>query len=103
MSNIDDVRKLQRLEEEANNLKSKIKAVQDRCHHVWEREVYDPTSQLQGYGHKVIKQGSDIWGEPEGYEKVEVPRWRRTCALCGLNQYTTKRKIKQVDDGADFD
>ncbi len=39
----------------------------------------------------MVTQGSDVWGEPEGYRDVEHKRWSRTCKKCGKVEYTTHR------------
>lgn len=39
----------------------------------------------------MVAQGSDVWGEPEGYRDVEHKRWSRTCRKCGKVEYTTHR------------
>ena len=47
---------------------------------------------MEGYGYKMIQQGSDVWGDFQGYHEVEKPRWTRKCTECGFEQHTTEQK-----------
>lgn len=58
---------------------SDLRAEQNRCCHEWGDVKYDPEIKKEPYGYRMVAQGSDVWGEPEGYRDVEHKRWSRTC------------------------
>lgn len=60
------------------------------CNHEYGETQYDPETVSVPYGYKMIKQGSDIWGKPEGYREEKRDRWSQTCKKCGHKRYTTK-------------
>ncbi len=60
------------------------------CEHRFGDPVYDPIIQ-RAYtipGDAVGTMGVD-WRPPTHVPASETPRWRRTCALCGLTEHTT--------------
>lgn len=61
------------------------------CSHSFAPTEYDPEETLVPYGSRTVAYGSDVYSEPEGYEKKNIPRWSRTCRTCGYKQYTTKQ------------
>lgn len=60
------------------------------CDHEYGETQYDPETVKVPYGYKTIKQGSDVWSEPEGYRDEKRDRWSQTCKKCGHKRYTTK-------------
>lgn len=81
----------EQLKREYERKLSALRAEQNRCSHEWGEVKYDPEIKKVPYGYKTITQGSDVWGEPEGYRDVEHKRWSRTCKKCGKVEYTTHR------------
>ncbi|HWY36085.1 MAG TPA: hypothetical protein VNX68_15680 [Nitrosopumilaceae archaeon] len=86
-------------QEEINELQSKINQLKNNisnCKHDWTEAKYDPETVKEGYGYKQVAQGSDVWGEYEGYRDVKKSRWSRKCKVCGHIQYTDKQEIVEV-------
>lgn len=79
----------EQLKEEYERKLSALRAEQNRCCHEWGEVKYDPEIKKEPYGYRMVTQGSDVWGEPEGYRDVEHKRWSRTCKKCGKVEYTT--------------
>ena len=77
---------------ELKQLQEELNREEAQCQHQWGEEVYDPESFREPYGHKLIKQGSDCWAEPEGYRDASRARWSRTCVHCGKTEYTYAQK-----------
>lgn len=69
----------EQLKEEYERKLSALRAEQNRCCHEWGEVKYDPEIKKDPYGYRMVTQGSDVWGEPEGYRDVEHKRWSRTC------------------------
>ena len=80
----------EQLRKEYEDKLSALRREQSNCNHEWEETKYDPEIKSEPYGYKTVSQGSDVWGEPEGYHDVEHQRWSRTCKKCGKVEYTTK-------------
>lgn len=89
--------KIARLERQIAEEKSKIK----NCYHHFDKPFYNPEKQMVGYGYKTVGQGSDVWGDYEGYHEQSVDRWTRRCAFCGLEQHTYKQK--EVKNAATYE
>jgi hypothetical protein len=66
------------------------------CAHNFDDPKYDPETERQAYGYKMEKQGSDVWGVPEGYKDVQVPRWSRECLICGHKEYTKEQETVSI-------
>lgn len=81
----------EQLKREYERKLSALRAEQNICCHEWGEVKYDPEIKKEPYGYRMIAQGSDVWGEPEGYHDVEHKRWSRTCKKCGKVEYTTHR------------
>lgn len=79
----------EQLKEEYERKLSDLRAEQDRCFHELGEVKYEPEIKKEPYGYRMVTQGSDVWGEPEGYRDVEYKRWSRTCKKCGKVEYTT--------------
>jgi len=62
------------------------------CNHDYADPTDNPETVREPYGYKMIKQGSDVWGEPEGYKDVEKPRWTKICKLCGEEKHTYEQE-----------
>lgn len=62
------------------------------CDHDFNEPIFNPETIKVGYGSKMIKQGSDIWCEYEGYRDKQIDRWTRTCKKCGYEQHTHKQE-----------
>lgn len=60
------------------------------CKHKFGEPYYDPEFLMEPYGFKYEGQGSDPILVPEGYKKVEKPRWTRKCVNCGFEEHTNK-------------
>lgn len=80
--------KIRNLQKEIEEEKSKIA----RCKHVFEKPFSNPEKIMEQYGYKLVAQGSDVWGEPEGYRPTIVPRWTRRCSICGFEEHTYNQK-----------
>lgn len=83
----DNIKKLQ------EQIKTEERRIQN-CNHDWDKSFYNPETVREPYGYKMVAQGSDIWGEPEGYHDVKKDRWTRKCNVCGVEQHTYKQKQK---------
>ncbi len=68
----------------------------NNCHHIWGDTEYDPGTKSVPYGRVFRYMGSDSYYEPEGYTQEPVPRWSRTCTICGKKEYTDKEETVQV-------
>lgn len=62
------------------------------CKHEFGKPFSNPETKQEGYGYRMVGQGSDVWGEYVGYRPVEVPRWTRVCELCGHEEHTYEQK-----------
>lgn len=62
---------------------------------IW-RPYNNPETITEGYGSKLVHQGSDCWCEFEGYHEVEKPRWTRKCTKCG-HTYNTKPVVSSYE------
>lgn len=80
--------KILRLKEEIQKEEQRIRD----CQHQYGKPSSNPETVREGYGNKLIKRGSDVWGEFEGYRDVVKPRWTRICGLCGHEQHTYNQK-----------
>ena len=81
----DRIKELQQqIELEQNRIRS--------CKHQFGTPYFDTETVIEEYGYKIVGQGSDVWGEPEGYRQVEKPRWARECSECGLIEFTYNTK-----------
>ena len=60
------------------------------CKHQFGDPVYDPIV-VKGFTHPGDPPGTMgvDWRAPVYVEGSETPRWRQTCSLCGLTEYTT--------------
>jgi hypothetical protein len=94
MSNIiDKVKERNELRSRLKVLDSEIEFVQRRCSHDFPKEAkYDPETEKVPYGIKYEGHGSDLYPVASGYTDKEVPRWSRTCKLCGKIEYTKKQE-----------
>jgi len=92
MDNIEKMRKAEELTKEATRLQEEVFASQVFCTHVFGPAEYDPDYKMEPTGWKFEHQGSDCWESPTGYQKVDVPRWSKTCIKCGKKEYTMKQK-----------
>lgn len=81
----------EQLKKEYESKLSALRREQNSCNHEWGEVKYDPEIKREPYGYRMVKQGSDIWGEPEGYRDVEHKRWSRTCKKCGKVEYTKEQ------------
>lgn len=61
-----------------------------KCPHDFGEAYFNPETVREPHGYKMITQGSDVWGEPEGYHDVQKDRWTRKCNICGVEQHTNK-------------
>ena len=68
----------------------------ESCRHDWGEAVYDPEKFREGYGSRLVTQGSDHWIEYEGFRDAIRPRWSRTCKLCGKKEYTYTQETVQI-------
>jgi len=71
------------LQKEIINLQNQMK----NCNHVWDETKYDPEKIPVGYGSIQDGGGSDPHWSFAGYNYEEVPRWSRTCSICGYTEY----------------
>lgn len=91
----DKIRELQKqIEEERQRI--------SKCKHVFDKPFYNPETVLEGYGSKMIAQGSDIWYDYEGYHNVQKERWTRKCTVCGYEEHTKQQKPIVVGHEPDF-
>ncbi len=74
----------------------------ERCTHIFGAAFYNPETVREAYGFKTVKQGSDIWSEPEGYHDVSKARWTKTCTNCGFAKHTNKQKVVTTIQEPDF-
>lgn len=87
----------EQLKREYENKLNTLRTEQNNCKHEWGEVKYDPEIKREPYGYRTVFQGSDHWGEPEGYHDVEHKRWSRTCKKCGKVEYTKEQvAIKYV-------
>ncbi len=87
-------------QEEIKSLQSKIEALKTdikNCKHIWKDSKYDPETVREGYGYKMMAQGSDVYGEFEGYHDVKKNRWSRECSECGHIQYTNTQEAVKTE------
>lgn len=90
--------KIESLQKRINQLKENIAS----CKHIWSDGVYDAETYREAYGYKMVAQGSDIWGEPEGYRDAKKDRWSRTCKTCGHKEYTHVQEVVNVEKKPKF-
>lgn len=69
-----------------------IKKRQATCSHNFGEPFYNPEKVMEPYGHKLVTQGSDAWGEPQGWHEVSKDRWTRVCTICEYEQHTSKQE-----------
>lgn len=73
----------------------RLKNVQKNCQHVWGKVVSDPDVEKEFVYTHMGGRGSDPY--PEGYYKdKDVPRWSRTCTVCGVKEYTKTLETVEV-------
>ncbi|RKJ46531.1 hypothetical protein D7X98_04020 [bacterium 1XD8-76] len=80
----------EQLKKEYEDKLAALRAEQSNCDHEWGVVKYDPKIKKEPYGYCQVVQGSDVWGEPAGYQDVEYKRWSRTCQKCGKVEYTSR-------------
>lgn len=83
------------MNDKINELRRQIEIEETKirnCNHDFGVAYYNPTTERKPYGYRIVAQGSDVWGESEGYRDVKVDRWTRKCKLCGFEQHTDKQK-----------
>jgi hypothetical protein len=85
MNNFDRINELQREIE-------KERRVIEHCQHVYGQPYSNPETVMEGYGSKLVAQGSDCWTDFEGYHEVQKPRWTRKCTKCGHEDHTRNKK-----------
>ncbi len=93
-------------QERINELRQEIGRLQrdiDCCNHTFGQPFSNPEKFMEGYGSKLVHQGSDAWSEFEGYREAFKPRWTRTCTKCGFQQHSYKRKPVVSDYVPDFE
>lgn len=81
-----------------------LKYQQANCSHAWGETVYDPEKGFEPY-HTGEYECHGIHHDPViRYMDKLIPRWKRTCKKCGLEQFTKKEKTKTelVNYGPDF-
>lgn len=88
------------MNDKIRDLQRQIEADQSKisnCKHTWCEAYYDPETTKEPYGYRTEKQGSDVWGMPEGYRDVTKDRWSRKCTKCGHveHTYTQEAVIKE--------
>lgn len=91
--------------EEIESLQAKIAILKQeiaRCPHDWNKPKYDPESFREPYGYRTVAQGSDVWGEPEGYRDATKDRWSRECKICGHKEFTYTQEVVSVDKQPKF-
>ena len=81
----------EQLKREYESKLSALRKEQSNCNHDWEEVKYDPEIKRELCGCRMVKQGSDIWWEPESYRDVAHKRWSRTCKKCGKVEYTKEQ------------
>lgn len=69
-----------------------IKRKQAACNHNFGEPFYNPDTKMEGYGSKLVTQGSDAWHEYVGFKEVKVDRWTRVCTKCEYEQHTDKQE-----------
>jgi hypothetical protein len=92
-------------QERINELQQEIEKERykiDHCCHIFGEPFSNPEKFMEGYGSKLMHQGSDCWTEFEGYKEAFKPRWTRTCNKCGHQEHTYKRKPVISDYVPDF-
>ena len=62
------------------------------CTHDFADPIYDPDTEMVGYGLVQDGAGSDPHWSYAGYTKKDVPRWSRECKKCGHKEYTKERE-----------
>ena len=84
---------LEGLQDKINQLKKQMLS----CKHDWKEAKYDPETYREAYGYKMVAQGSDVWGEPEGYRDAKRDRWSRECKECGYKEYTYTQEAVRTE------
>jgi hypothetical protein len=79
---------IKRLQKQIESEKRKIA----NCKHDFDKSFYNSETVREPYGYKMVAQGSDVWGEPQGYHDVKKDRWTRKCKVCGFEQHTYSQK-----------
>jgi len=90
--------KIEELKKQIASEENKIR----NCSHEFGQPFSDPKIEKEGYGYKMIAQGSDVWGNYEGYRDKVVPQWSKVCKKCGFKQSTTKLKPIIVGQEPEF-
>jgi len=83
------------MNDKIKQLQKEIEVEQEKmrkCKHTFGEPYYNPEKEMKGYGYKMVAQGSDVYGEFEGYIEVNVPRWTRKCTECKFEQHTKEQK-----------
>lgn len=57
------------------------------CTHIWGKIHWGTRTERIPYGMREVWQGSDHWGEPEGYRIKEVKCQMAKCVKCGKIMY----------------
>jgi hypothetical protein len=85
MNSTDNIKNLrEQIEEEQRKIRN--------CKHDFGKPFYNAETVREAYGYRMVAQGSDVWGEPEGYRDVKKDRWTRKCTLCGCEEHTRSTK-----------
>lgn len=84
------------IQDKIDSLKREIKQweyKQSNCVHIWLSPKYDPEIKYEEYAlpGQYDTQGIHMWPRTSTRE-VQVPRWSRTCSLCGATEYTFAQK-----------
>jgi len=80
--------KIRDLQKQIEDEKQKI----SRCKHDFDKAFSNPEDIIVPYGSRMVKHGSDIWYESEGFKHVDKPRWTRKCKLCGFEEHAYSQK-----------
>ena len=83
------------MNDKIKELQAQIEAEKNKianCKHEFGKPFTENYTVKEGYGSKMIVQGSDIWYEHEGYRDVTKTRYGRKCINCGFTEYTEKTK-----------
>lgn len=64
---------------------------QSSCTHEWDEVKYDPEYESIPCDFETHRQGVDFWMRPTRFTKKEIPRWSRTCKICGKVKYTKEQ------------
>lgn len=76
------------LKEDQRKAENRLEMLVRQCKHDWGSAQYDPIIS-GGYSYEASGGGVDY--RPGGYvPRTEGKRWKRTCNLCGKQEYTQK-------------